>query len=305
MKEALISKHLNCARFEGSHTADAIHAELTRMLNDFSIREKVVCVTADNAQNEKKAIKDLGYNYIGCYAHTLNLVVQDSIKSTAGFDELRDKVAQVVSVTRRSPSAKDQFEDAQRKVGCQIILKLLQHVPHRWNSLYQMFNRFVQLKPAIILFLSEEEKRPEFTNEEWGAMKGLVTLLKPLYDVTTELCAEKHTTVSKIIPLTKILRAIYSRREQKDKTTMDLEKRLLSSITIRFEHVESAHALSLATLLDPRYKGKGFERPEKIARAVQLLKEAAEFENKKHPEGSSQCASSLTSQAKRVKFDSR
>ena len=60
MKEALISKHLNCARFEGSHTADAIHAELTRMLNDFSIREKVVCVTADNAQNEKKAIKDLG-----------------------------------------------------------------------------------------------------------------------------------------------------------------------------------------------------------------------------------------------------
>ena len=118
------------------------------------------------------------------------------------------------------------------------------------------------------------------------------------------LCWKVHT-VSKIIPLTKILRAIYSRREQKDKTTMDLEKRLLSSITIRFEHVESAHALSLATLLDPRYKGKGFERPEKIARAVQLLKEAAEFENKKHPEGSSQCASSLTSQAKRVKFDSR
>ena len=210
-----------------------------------------------------------------------------------------------MSVTQRSPSTKDQFGDAQRKVGCQIILKLLQHVPHRWNSLYQMFDRFVQLKPAIILFLSEEEKRPEFTNEEWGAMKGLVTLLKPLYDVTTELCAEKHTTVSKIIPLTKILRAIYSRREQKDKTTMDLEKRLLSSITIRFEHVESAHALSLATLLDPRYKGKGFERPEKIARAVQLLKEAAEFENKKHPEGSSQRASSLTSQAKRVKFDSR
>ena len=53
-------------------------------------------------------------------------MVQDSIKS--GLDELRDKVAQIVLVTRGSSSAKDRFESSQRQVRYQIILKHQQHL---------------------------------------------------------------------------------------------------------------------------------------------------------------------------------
>ena len=215
-----------------------------------------------------------------------------SIKLTPGLNQLRDKVAEVVAVTHQSSSAKDRFEASQRQIGCQGVLKLKQHVPHRWNSLYEMFERFVELKSAIFLFLFEEEKRPEFSSEDWLTMKGLVAVLKPPYDVTTELCGEKHTTVSKVIPLTEILKAFYGSKDQSSEKATDLQKRLLTSITSRFELVESAHILALATLLDPRYKANGFERPNKIARAVQMLKEEAEFQHRRSQEDSTHQAES-------------
>ena len=81
-------------------------------------------------------------------------MVQDSIKS--GLDELRDKVAQIMLVTRGSSSAKDRFESSQRQVGCQIILKHQQHF-FLIAGTFSMFEGFVKLKPVRVLFLSEED----------------------------------------------------------------------------------------------------------------------------------------------------
>ena len=38
-REAHVSKQLDCARFQGSHTSEAIKAELTKMLSDFNISD--------------------------------------------------------------------------------------------------------------------------------------------------------------------------------------------------------------------------------------------------------------------------
>ena len=81
-------------------------------------------------------------------------MVQDSIKS--GLDEPRDKVAQIVLVTRGSSSAKDRFESSQRQIRYQIILKYQQHI-FLIAGTFSMFERFVKLKRAIVLFLSEED----------------------------------------------------------------------------------------------------------------------------------------------------
>ena len=59
-------------------------------------------------------------------------------------------------------------------------------------------------------------------------MKSLVSVLKPLYDVTMDHYGEKQATVSKVAPLTKILKAFYSRNDQSDKTALELKKRLLT-----------------------------------------------------------------------------
>jgi hypothetical protein len=282
-KECLVSRRLDCARFFGSHTSEAITSELDKMLHFFDIKEKVVSATADHASNEKKAIKDLGINYIGCYAHDLNLVVQDAIKSSPELTDLREKVSEVVTITRRSPPAKDRFEACQKTAGYPDLRKLKQHVPHRWNSLYEMLQRFLDLKSAVVLFLADETSI-QINSENWSSISALVHILKPLYDVTTELCAEKHTSVSKVIPLTKILKSFYGaelKKVQPEKFVYSVIEKVLTRFSERFEHVEVAHILALATLLDPRYKTRGFERHDRIARGIQILKDEALFEFKK------------------------
>ena len=147
-KASLVSKQLDCVRFFGEHKSASIQQELKKIFSDFDIRNKIISATADHASNEKKAIKDLGVNYVGCFAHDINLVVQDSIKATPGLAELTEKVSEVVTLTRKSPKAKDSFEACQKRAGFTKILRLIQSVRHRWNSLFEMLQRFLELKPS-------------------------------------------------------------------------------------------------------------------------------------------------------------
>ena len=65
---------------DGSHTAEALAAELVSICDNWGITEKVVCVITDNANNVA-AVRLNGWKHLPCFAHTLNLVVQDSLKA--------------------------------------------------------------------------------------------------------------------------------------------------------------------------------------------------------------------------------
>jgi DNA-binding transcriptional regulator PaaX len=46
------------------------------------LENKILLAVSDNAANIKKAIKeDLKWRHFGCLAHTINLIVQDALKS--------------------------------------------------------------------------------------------------------------------------------------------------------------------------------------------------------------------------------
>ena len=47
----------------------------------WEITQKVVAVVTDNASNIVAAIRIMGWTHIHCFAHTLNLVVQEDIKN--------------------------------------------------------------------------------------------------------------------------------------------------------------------------------------------------------------------------------
>lgn len=67
-----------------------IAAELRRILDEWNLTRKVNFAVTDNAANITNAIKDhLGWKHYGCYAHTLNLVLQDSLQ------EFKDSLAKV------------------------------------------------------------------------------------------------------------------------------------------------------------------------------------------------------------------
>ena len=49
--------------------------------NECNITEKVVAAVTDNAANIAAAVRLNGWRHVPCFAHTLNLVVQNSLSA--------------------------------------------------------------------------------------------------------------------------------------------------------------------------------------------------------------------------------
>jgi hypothetical protein len=74
---------LECIAYEGGHGSENLAQKLRKVIADWNIAEEsILLAISDNAANIKKAIStDLKWRHFGCYAHTLNLIVGNSLKS--------------------------------------------------------------------------------------------------------------------------------------------------------------------------------------------------------------------------------
>lgn len=87
---------LECALLEGNHTRIALANALTRVTDEFGLINKVSLVVSDNAASIKGAVTNV---FEGCFAHTLNLVVQDALQV---IQPLLSKAKHIVSHFKRS-----------------------------------------------------------------------------------------------------------------------------------------------------------------------------------------------------------
>jgi hypothetical protein len=72
-----------------------------------------VCIVTENAQNMNLAAKMLQIDHLPCFAHTLNLTVEDAIKNTPELESLFQKSRDVVGFFKRSTKAADQLRHEQ------------------------------------------------------------------------------------------------------------------------------------------------------------------------------------------------
>ena len=63
-------------KFSVQHTAEHIAGKLQKITNHWGILHKVVTIVASNMV---AAIRITGWTHIHCFAHTLNLVVQEAL----------------------------------------------------------------------------------------------------------------------------------------------------------------------------------------------------------------------------------
>ncbi len=272
----LDSAILDCHHVQGRHTAEMIQEEAEKVLQWFGIRDKVITFITDNGTNIVKAVRLMGIRRFSCFAHLLNLVVTDSFKIVEELQEARDKVSKVVKLTRQSTVAKERLDEIQKSLG-KSPKKLQQDVPTRWNSLYEMFDRFVELKDSVILLLASpgmDKDIGHFSSAIWETISEAVVLLQPCFEATKELSGEKFCTGSKAIPMAKMLMSFYAGAEREaDEGTFKkrLAHTILFNLNERFEVFEDIKILALSTLLDPRFKGRLFRRPEKKKNALAFL----------------------------------
>lgn len=92
---------------------------------------------------------------------------------------------------------------------------MIRDVVTRWNSFWEAAVRFLELKEALIIYWTRYCKDFKLTETEWTLLSEMCEVLGPVYAVTLELCAEKHTSISKIVPLTNRLLSIYQDKGKK------------------------------------------------------------------------------------------
>ena len=92
---------------DNAHSGENLVAELMSIIDKWKITEKVACVVTDNASNIVAAVRLNGWKHLPCFAHTLNLIVQDSLKAYTQLAEIQKKCHRIVSYFHHSNKASD------------------------------------------------------------------------------------------------------------------------------------------------------------------------------------------------------
>ena len=129
-------------------------------------------------------------NQIGCFAHTLQLVV-NKFDDVSLFKELMKRAHLVVRKVNASTKATERLVALCGK-------KLLKDCPTRW-SLTLMVKRLLDVKDKLKIVL-EEQGWDDLAASEWRTLIHITNLLQPFAKFTNLLSGDEYTTLSCVIP---------------------------------------------------------------------------------------------------------
>ncbi|XP_075162786.1 E3 SUMO-protein ligase ZBED1-like [Haematobia irritans] len=240
-----------------NHSASNIAVSLRAILDEWNIFNKVTYIVTDNASSMIKACDILQKKHLPCFAHTVNLLVQDCL-SEGNLKELFAKCKKIVSYFRSSTIAYEKFKAAQ---GNEKAYSLVQEVPTRWNSAYKMIERILLTSDSIAAVLLSTPKAPlSLTADEIEILKDVKQLLSLFDTATVQTSSSSTVTISLIIPIVCGLFENLEDLKGKLKTTegFDTYLLLIGKIRKRLCLYEERTAPRFGTLLDPRFKKEGF-----------------------------------------------
>ncbi|XP_051998856.1 E3 SUMO-protein ligase ZBED1-like [Xyrauchen texanus] len=250
-----------------SHTSDHLSEILQGAVAEWKIdRENAtVPVTTDNAKNIVNAVNAAGFSpNIRCFAHTVNLASQRGM-SVNQMSRLLGRVRKVVTFFHRSTTAAAVLKDKQEMLQLPTH-KLIQDVPTRWNSSYDMLERYLEQQAAVFSALTDKNAKRNIkdiltlSDEDVKVAEDIVQVLKPLKTVTALLSTEQLPTVSMIMPLKHTILESMNVSCTDTAVVKDVKSAIVSDFTNRYPDSDStlAQFLHMSTALDPRFKSLPF-----------------------------------------------
>ena len=99
------------------HTAKNVAAEFKKVANDWNITNKISCIVTNSAANMTAAARLTGWVHVPCFAHTLNLIIQEVTERDKGLNDVCTKTFSIVTYFKQSAIAKDMLGEIQLQIG--------------------------------------------------------------------------------------------------------------------------------------------------------------------------------------------
>ena len=194
------------------HTAENMATVLQAAVDSWGIANKVDVLVHDNATNIVSAnSRYLAWESHRCFAHTLQLAINDGFNEVGAITSAVGAAARLVSHFHHSTVATQALKKKQQDQNLPDH-RLIQHVKTRWNSTYDMFERVLEQRWAITAVLSDREvtklseaRTLEPVDANWHIMEEMLPVLRSLKCATTAVCGEKDVSISTVYPITATL----------------------------------------------------------------------------------------------------
>lgn len=250
------------------HTSENIVKEIQNIFSEWGLEvEKTLAVISDNAANITKAVELMfgKGKHIPCFAHTLNLLATKAINDVPELTELLKKVKAIVGWFHHSTSACDELRRITNKT-------VVQDVPTRWNSTYNMLTRFIELRSCINEIINRNKSAPPMLSAaEMEALEEACQVLEPLSIATNDISSETYLTSSMAIPVASILKDSIEKLDPKNEMGKALKESVLAQHKKRFGLIEQVPLLALSCILDSRFKKMYFKDPTSLAKVINTV----------------------------------
>lgn len=122
-----------------------------------------------------------------------------------------------------------------------------------------MVERMIVVRRSFTIAIPDMPKIPiaGFSTEEWAMMPDLMKILRPLEAATRALCGEKYATASMVIPTIGANIEFLTNYTVASKDVLLFRAVLVQKLHTRFQYIETDEVLSVATILDPRFRECG------------------------------------------------
>ena len=219
--------------------------------------------------------EESGYTSAGCLIHTLQLVINKEVIEFPAVKEALHKARDICSHANKSTIFCNELRRQQRLQMEGNEKVLIQDVATRWNSTFDMAERFLELKPAIISSIATVDANlVQLTKENWTYLQKTKDVLQVFKEATVMLSSKSASISQAIYIVTLIMKNL--KVTLADHGVKQLKRALSTGMEERFEHYETEDIYALATYLDPRYKGFFFRNPENALLAKEKIVEKLE-----------------------------
>ncbi|XP_053218763.1 nucleolar protein 9 isoform X1 [Podarcis raffonei] len=269
----LINAFLGCKHFLKDHTSDNLCEMLADTLSEWDIDVKnIFCSTTDDNGAILKAVRQLGLEYISCFAQNINTGVGRALNLTP----LRRAIVRLKSLQNticHSWKMRRDLGKAQELLQMEKV-SLPSACPTKWWSVLKLCRRFLENQLPVCKMLMDYPSKKHLMLEgcDVSAVQDFVSAATLLEDITTTLSGSSCVTASSVLPLYRQIKKRLQPEEGDSTLLQDIKQEILGALSEKYENGPMVTTLGLASLCDPRFRLRFLESPEAIRQeAIQKM----------------------------------